>query len=111
MIFMNFKDFMKDLNKKPEELDEEIDNMDLDELDENVVKLAQRIADVNIILQNNMLKNIVNNKKDRTGEILNSYTALLDAKSVLEEEIKKLESAKSKIDNKLKLVEYYLKTY
>lgn len=108
---MNFKDFMKDLNKKPEELDEEIDNMDLDELDENVVKLAQRIADVNIILQNNMLKNIVNNKKDRTGEILNSYTALLDAKSVLEEEIKKLESAKSKIDNKLKLVEYYLKTY
>lgn len=111
MIFMNFKDFMKGLNKKPEELDEEIDNMDLDELDENVVKLAQRIADVNIILQNNMLKNIVNNKKDRTGEILNSYTALLDAKSVLEEEIKKLESAKSKIDNKLKLVEYYLKTY
>lgn len=108
---MNFKDFMKGLNKKPEELDEEIDNMDLDELDENVVKLAQRIADVNIILQNNMLKNIVNNKKDRTGEILNSYTALLDAKSVLEEEIKKLESAKSKIDNKLKLVEYYLKTY
>lgn len=108
---MSFKDFMNGLNKKPEELDEEIDNMDMDELEENVVKLARMIADVNVILQNNALEDIVHNKEDRTGEILHSYTALLDAKSILEEEIKKLESAKSKIDNKLKLVEYYLKTY
>lgn len=108
---MSFKDFMDGLKKNPEKLDEKIEDMDLDELNEKVVKDARAVADVSVAFQNAKLRDIVHNKEDRIDEFLFHYTVLLESKSVLEEEIKKLEGSMAKIDSKLKLVEYYLKTY
>lgn len=108
---MSFKDFMDGLKKNPERLDEKIGDMDLDELNEKVVKDARAVADVIVAFQNAKLRDIVHNKEDRIDEFLFHYTGLLESKSVLEEEIKKLEGSMAKIDSKLKLVEYYLKTY
>jgi hypothetical protein len=108
---MSFKDFISGLNKNIEGLDDELDDMDVNELHENVVKGALAVADISVGLQNNRLRDIVHNQEDRTNELLFNYTVLLDAKTILEEEIKKLEGNVAKIDSKLKLVEYYLKTY
>lgn len=108
---MSFKDIINGLNKNPEELYNELDDIDIDELHEKVVKGAQAVAEVTVVLQNNKLRDIVHSNEYGTDEILSHYTVLLDSKSVLEEEIKKLEGSIAKIDSKLKLVEYYLKTY
>jgi protein subunit release factor A len=108
---MSFKDFMNDLNKNRKEIDEEIGDMDIEELHRDVVELAQELADISAHLQNSKLKDIVHNQANRTDELLFHYTVLLDAKEVLEAEIKKLEEDIAKIDSKLKVVEYYLKTY
>ena len=108
---MSFNDFMGGLKKNPEKLDEKIEDMDLDELNERVVKDARAVADVSVVFQNAKLRDIVHNKEDMIDEFLVHYTVLLESKSVLEEEIKKLEGSMAKIDSKLKLVEFYLKTY
>jgi hypothetical protein len=101
------KEKMKDIN------DESI----LEMLDEKTIMSAAQLAkalelsDMPVMQLNDLLAGIVLNKGIQQMDMLIHYSIYLEAKSVLDNEMKVLEGAKSKIDDKLELIRHYINTY
>lgn len=111
---MDFKRKLKEKMKNVE--DESIVKM-LDEIDEKKIMEAVQLAktlelsDRTVMELNNTLADIILNKGLQRKDMLFQYSMYLEAESFLDNEMKVLESAKSKIDAKLELIRYYINTY
>lgn len=107
-------DFKRKLEEKKEDVEDECI---IEMLDEKTIVRAVELAktlelsDVSAMTLNDALEDIVLNKGIQQKDILIHYSIYLEAKSLLDNEMKVLEGAKSKIDDKLELIRYYINTY